>query len=145
MTQHTAASFKYEKISTQIDTLLIFPRHDRQKEPEIFINETMATTLDIKENTPDVKCSILKKFIEDQQTGLADIAIKVNRSSPKDIVFEDVTQDIYEIKNYNSILDHKTKNTQITKSIDEFLRASPTNDNSSGEENENDNHVAQIV
>ena len=52
--KHTSAEFKYTHISMNIDTLLSFPRSDREENPRQFINEIKLAILEVRENAPDL-------------------------------------------------------------------------------------------
>ena len=52
--KHTSASFKYTNISMNIDTVLSFPRRDREEDPRQFINEIKMAILEVREHSPDL-------------------------------------------------------------------------------------------
>ena len=77
--KHTSASFKYTHISMNIDTLLSFPRTDREEQPRQFINEIKLAILEVREHTPDLPTGLVSDYIKKLDKSLTNTQTKVNR------------------------------------------------------------------
>jgi hypothetical protein len=77
--KHTSASFKYTHISMNIDTLLSFPRKDREEQPRQFINEIKLAILEVREHTPDLPTGLVSDYIKKLDKSLTNTRTKVNR------------------------------------------------------------------
>ena len=77
--KHTSASFKYTHISMNIDTLLSFPRKDREEQPRQFINEIKLAILEVREHTPDLPTGLVSDYIKKLDKSLTNTQTKVNR------------------------------------------------------------------
>jgi hypothetical protein len=62
--KHQTASFKYISIAMKVDTMLSFPRLERDKTPLVFLDKIKNLILEIRENTPEVRSDILKDYIQ---------------------------------------------------------------------------------
>ena len=61
---HTAAAHKYNAIAMTIDSALAFARADRPNAPQIVIDVTRRSMLDIQEHAPDVPSWLLTESLE---------------------------------------------------------------------------------
>lgn len=86
--KHTTASFKYTSISMNIDTLLSFPRNDRQEDPRKFINEIKLAILEVREYSPDLPTWILTSYINKMDKTIVNTGTKVNRHIDRKQKFE---------------------------------------------------------
>jgi len=77
--KHTSASFKYTHISMNIDTLLSFPRTDREEQPRQFINEIKLAILEVREHTPDLPTGLVSDYMKKLDKSLTNTQTKVNR------------------------------------------------------------------
>jgi hypothetical protein len=77
--KHTSAAFKYTHISMNIDTLLSFPRMDRQENPRQFINEIKLSMLEVREHSPDLDTSLVSEYINKFDKSLTNTNTKANR------------------------------------------------------------------
>ena len=92
--KHQTASFKYSKISMDIDTLLSFARHERKETPQNFIQSAKAAILEIRENTPEVLPWIMADYLNKFDKSLTDTKCKINKQrsiAPDSPVFESDT------------------------------------------------------
>jgi hypothetical protein len=80
-TKHQNASFKYTKISLDIDALLSFGRHERSYTPQEFIQTKKAEMLEIRENVPEVLPWVMNDYLKKFDKSLTDIKCKVNKQS----------------------------------------------------------------
>jgi len=78
--KHQNASFKYTKISMDIDTMLSFGRHERSQTPQEFIQEKKSDMLDIRENVPEVLTWVMNDYLKKFDKTLTDTKSKVNKS-----------------------------------------------------------------
>ena len=78
--KHTSASFKYTEISMNIDTLLSFPRCDREEKPRQFINDIKLAILQVRENSPDLPTWVVSEYIKKLDKSLTNTHTKVNRN-----------------------------------------------------------------
>jgi len=78
-TKHQTASFKYTKISMDIDTLLSFGRRERTSTPQEFIYSKKAEMLEIRENAPEVLAWILADYLKRFDKSLTNTKSKVNK------------------------------------------------------------------
>lgn len=62
-TKHQNASYKYTKIAMDIDTMLSFPREERNQSPQEFIQSSKASILEIRENVPEILPWILADYL----------------------------------------------------------------------------------
>lgn len=77
--KHTSAAFKYTHISMNIDTLLSFPRTDREEKPRQFINEIKLAILEVREHAPDLPTGVVSDYIKKLDKSLTNTQTKVNR------------------------------------------------------------------
>jgi len=78
--KHQTASFKYLSISMNIDTLLSFPRRDRDIGPHEFITQEKLKILEIRDNLPEVKTSVMSYYLNKYDKTLISTKSKVNTS-----------------------------------------------------------------
>ena len=103
--KHTTASFKYTSISMNIDTLLSFPRNDRQEDPRKFINEIKLAILEVREHSPDLPTWILSSYINKMDKTIINTGTKVNRHMNRKEKFEN--------KQYNANTNYTTLNSTV--------------------------------
>ena len=77
--KHTSASFKYTNISMNIDTVLSFPRRNREEDPRQFINEIKMAILEVREHSPDLPTWVVSNYINKLNKSLINTQTKVNR------------------------------------------------------------------
>ena len=77
-TKHQNASFKYTKISLDIDALLSFGRNERSSSPQEFIHEKKLKMLEIRENVPEILPWIMNKYLKKFDKSLTNIKSSVN-------------------------------------------------------------------
>lgn len=77
--KHTTASSKYNKISMDIDTLLSFPRDEREKSPNEFINHIKTLIQNLREDSPDIPTWIISGYINKMDEGLTNTTVRVNK------------------------------------------------------------------
>ena len=80
LSKHTSAAFKYTEISMNIDTLLSFPRADREEKPREFINSIKTCILEIREHAPDLPTWVISSYIKKLDKSLISTNTKINRS-----------------------------------------------------------------
>jgi len=78
--KHQNASFKYTKISMDIDTMLSFGRHERTQTPQQFIQEKKSEMLEIRENVPEVLTWVMNDYLEKFDKTLTNTKSKVNKT-----------------------------------------------------------------
>lgn len=78
--KHQNASFKYTKISMDIDTMLSFGRHERTQTPQEFIQEKKSEMLEIRENVPEVLTWVMNDYLKKFDKTLTDTKSKVNHT-----------------------------------------------------------------
>lgn len=78
--KHQNASFKYTKISMDIDTMLSFGRHERIQTPQEFIQEKKSEMLDIRENVPEVLTWVMNDYLKKFDKTLTDTKSRVNKT-----------------------------------------------------------------
>jgi hypothetical protein len=76
---HQNASFKYSKISLDIDTILSFSRNQRNISPEEFIHAKKAEILEIRENVPEILPWIVSEYLNNFNSSLTDTKSTVNK------------------------------------------------------------------
>lgn len=81
MSKHQTASFKYNKIALDIDSLLSFSRFDRFSTPQDFINEKKREMLEIRENAPEVLPWIISDYLKSFDKSLSNTQSTVNRET----------------------------------------------------------------
>jgi hypothetical protein len=101
--KHTTASFKYTSISMNIDTLLSFPRNDRQEDPRKFINEIKLAILEVREHSPNLPTWILSSYINKMDKTIINTGTKVNRHVDRKQKFEN--------KQWNASTNYRTFNS----------------------------------
>ena len=84
LTKHTAVAFKYTEISMNIDTLLSFPRSDREETPKDFINKIKVSILEVREHAPDLPTWVISSYINKLDKSLVNTNTKINRSNELD-------------------------------------------------------------
>jgi hypothetical protein len=79
--KHQSASFKYLSIVMNIDTILTFPRSERQYESQEFVSMMKSSILEVRENSPEVlswiKADLIKNFDESLTKG----KVQVNKET----------------------------------------------------------------
>ena len=80
-TKHQNASFKYTKISLDIDVLLSFGRHERPYTPQEFIQSAKSEMLDIRENVPEVLSWVMNDYLKKFDKSLTNTKCKINKHS----------------------------------------------------------------
>ena len=78
-TKHESAAFKYTQISMNIDTLLSFPRSDREKNPRQFINKIKVAILEIREYSPNIPTWIISEYIKKLDKTIINTQTQVNK------------------------------------------------------------------
>jgi hypothetical protein len=78
--KHQNASFKYTKISMDIDTMLSFGRHERIQTPQEFIQEKKSEMLEIRENVPEVLTWVMNDYLKKFDKTLTDTKSRVNKT-----------------------------------------------------------------
>ena len=78
--KHQNASFKYTKISMDIDTMLSFGRHERSQTPQEFIQEKKSEMLEIRENVPEVLTWVMNDYLKKFDKTLTDTKSRVNKT-----------------------------------------------------------------
>lgn len=78
LTKHTAAAFKYTQISMDIDTLLSFPRKERQENPREFINMIKTSILEVREHAPDLPTWVVSSYINKLDKSLINTDTQIN-------------------------------------------------------------------
>lgn len=82
--KHQTASYKYSKISMDIDTMLSFPRNDRSQTPQEFIQEKKACMLEIRENVPEVLPWVMNNYLQKFDKSLTNTKSKINKNKTND-------------------------------------------------------------
>jgi len=103
--KHTTASFKYTSISMNIDTILSFPRNDRQEDPRKVINEIKLAILEVREHSPNLPTWILSSYINKMDKTIINTGTKVNRHMDRKEKFEN--------KQYNANTNYITLNSTV--------------------------------
>ena len=98
--KHQNASFKYTKISMDIDTMLSFGRHERIQTPQQFIQEKKSDMLEIRENVPEVLPWVMNDYLKKFDKTLTDTKSKVNKTAVSYI--EPKIKIVYDDENSNS-------------------------------------------
>jgi hypothetical protein len=80
LAKHTSAAFKYTEISMNIDTVLSFPRNDREEKPREFINLIKTNILELREHSPDLPTWVISSYITKLDKSLVSTVTKINRS-----------------------------------------------------------------
>ena len=78
--KHTSASFKYTQISMNIDTLLSFPRSDREEIPKDFIKETKLAILEVREHSPYLPTWVVNHYLKKLDKSLTNTHTKIDRT-----------------------------------------------------------------
>lgn len=79
MTKHQTASFKYTSIAMSIDTILSFPRNERNAGPQEFISHIKSSMLEVRENAPEVLTRIMNNYICNYDKSLTNVKSNVNK------------------------------------------------------------------
>lgn len=79
-TKHQNASYKYTKISMDIDTMLSFGRYERKQTPQEFIYGIKTEMLEIRENAPEVLAWVMGDFLNKFEKSLTNTNSKINRT-----------------------------------------------------------------
>lgn len=79
MTKHQTASFKYTSIAMSIDTILSFPRNERNTGPQEFISYIKSSMLEVRENTPEVLTRIMNNYLCNYDKSLTNVKSNVNK------------------------------------------------------------------
>ena len=77
--KHTSAAYRYTKIAMNIDTMLSFPRRNREGTPREFISGIKTSILDIRKHTPDLPTWVVADFIANVDKSLVNTRTMVNR------------------------------------------------------------------
>ena len=120
--KHTIASFKYTEISMNIDTLLSFPRNDRQEQPRQFINDIKLNILQVRENSPDLPTWIVSNYIKNIDKSLTNTHTKVNRNKQSTNLtnsteLPDLYTNIQQINEWNNISYKNSKSSTPPEKI----------------------------
>jgi hypothetical protein len=129
--KHTSASFKYTQIAMDIDTVLSFPRHERQEDPRKFITEIKLSILEVREHAPNLPTNVVDGYIKKLDKTLTDTKTNVNsKSSIDNPVHLDNLAYISSSSRVNSV-DHTQKHT-LEKSDQLYQQSghTPTSTNS---------------
>jgi len=89
--KHTSASFKYNHISMDVDTVLSFPRSDRTEQPRQFINDIKLAILEVREHSPDIPTWLVSDYIKKLDKSIINTHTKVNRHRQGDLIDMAVT------------------------------------------------------
>lgn len=81
--KHQIASFKYTKISMDIDSLLSFPHEYREKDPSTFLQQKNQEMMEIRENFPEVLAWIMNHYLRRFDASLVNTSSSVNRASSR--------------------------------------------------------------
>ena len=79
--KHQTASYKYSKISMDIDTMLSFARNDRSQSPQEFIQEKKACMLEIRENVPEVLPWVMNNYLQKFDKTLTNTKTKIKKNN----------------------------------------------------------------
>lgn len=110
--KHTSAAFKYTQISMNIDTLLSFPRNDRQKNPRQFINKIKVSILEIREYSPNIPTWIISEYIKKIDKSIINTQTQVNKHSTPQIC--EVKKQINKFDpTSNSLFDDKESKSEL--------------------------------
>ena len=82
-TKHQNASYKYIKISLDIDTLLSFSRDNRTITPEEFIHSKKSEILEIRENVPEILPWVMSEYLNNFNNVLVNTNSIVNKRDLK--------------------------------------------------------------
>lgn len=77
--KHTSAAFKYTQISMNIDTVLSFPRDQREEKPRQFINDIKLIILEVREHSPNLPTWIINYYIRKMDKTITNTKTRVNR------------------------------------------------------------------
>ena len=100
--KHTSASFKYIQISMNIDTVLSFPRNEREENPRQFINDIKTSILEVREHSPDIPTGIVDTYIKRMDKTITNTSTRVNKkkgiiyTSPQDTCSPSETPSVQE-------------------------------------------------
>ena len=84
-TKHQTASYKYSKLSMDIDTLLSFGRDERTQSPQEFISARKMDILEIRENAPEVLAWVMGDFLKRFEKSLTNTKSKINNKQDNSI------------------------------------------------------------
>lgn len=76
--KHQTASFKYSKISMDIDMILSFGRLNRNISPDDFIHEIKISILNCRENAPEILPWIMAEYINKLDKSITDTNTQIN-------------------------------------------------------------------
>lgn len=130
LTKHQTASFKYTKISMNIDTLLTFSRSERKEEPEVFLPAIKECMLEIRENCPEIISWVLEDYLEKQTNSiLSDISSQANNKTYEQNQYNSEIPDIEnQLPPINNTLAKKSSDIDIKSMDDDIIREhTPTN------------------
>lgn len=81
--KNNSACLKYSQIYLDIELLLNFPRCERHEEPSVFINDIKKTVIAIQTDCETPPAWITSGFIDQYDSGLTNLSVKVDRSDSK--------------------------------------------------------------
>ena len=128
LAKHTSAAFKYTEISMNIDTVLSFPRNDREEKPREFINLIKTNILELREHSPDLPTWVISSYITKLDKSLVSTVTKINRSEKLNNY-----DDLKKINNWKSGIAIEQINivsenqTQLDQSSDKTVSENQTN------------------
>lgn len=117
--KHTSAAFKYTQISMNIDTLLSFPRNDREKNPRQFINKIKVAILEIREYSPNIPTWIVSEYIKKLDKTIINTQTQVNKHYSSNPQLTDTKQ----VNNCNSTSNFTEDNKESSRN--ELLETKP--------------------
>jgi len=83
--KHQNASYKYTKISMDIDTMLSFSRNERTQTPQEFISGRKIEMLEIRENAPEVLAWVMGDYLQKFEKSLTNTKSKINKNQSTSI------------------------------------------------------------
>lgn len=86
--KHQIASFKYTKISMDIDTVLSFSKEYREVSAHEFVSKKNAEMMEIRENAPEVLAWILNHYLKKFDKSLVNIKSSINNNNTSRNVLE---------------------------------------------------------
>lgn len=81
--KNNSACLKYSQIYLDIELLLNFPRSERNEQPSVFINDIKKTVIAIQTDCETPPAWITSGFIDQYDSGLTNLSVKVDRSDSK--------------------------------------------------------------
>lgn len=118
ITKHQNASFKYIKISMDIDTLLSFPRSDRIDNPQEFIIKKKEEILQIREDVPEILPHVLNKYLSNFEKSLTNTKSYVNKNDDDGVYDVDVRFKEQNVEMVTKVPEIIVKATKLMKQDD---------------------------